>query len=431
MQIVADLEVHSKYARAVSPQMTLPTIAAWADKKGIDLVGTGDFTHPLWEKELENQLEEAEEGIFRLKNGRSIAKFLLTSEISCVYSHLGKVRRVHMLVFLPTFATVRQFNSRLQSRGAKLLADGRPTVGLSLAQVAQMALEVDKDALLVPAHVWTPWFGFYGANGGYDSLTQAYGDLAKYIPAVETGMSSDPAMNWRIAELDKRQIVSFGDAHSPLNLGRETTTFELTKLSYSTLTDAFWGRGGQKVGYTIEFYPEEGKYHYTGHRNCKVVHSPKDSKQKGLICPVCGRRLTVGVMHRVEELASRPEIIPKRKTDGLGVCWYQHPSGKRPDFIRLVPLDEILAEAYQVGAGSVRVLKGYEGLVSHFGSELAVLLRTPLAEISHTVGERVARAVAKVRKGDITINPGYDGIYGTVKIWPGETASPATQQSLF
>ncbi|KKR37873.1 MAG: and RNA helicase protein [Candidatus Woesebacteria bacterium GW2011_GWB1_40_101] len=235
MKFVADLEVHSKYARAVSPQMNVPTIAGWAAKKGIDLVGTGDFTHPMWLRELEGNLEEAGEGIYQLKvqNEKSKVKFLLTSEISCIYSHNGKGRRVHILVYLPTFTDVEKFNKELISKGANLFSDGRPIVGLTLSQIVETALGVQAKAIIIPAHVWTPWFGFYGSMSGYDHLEEAFGELAKYIPAVETGLSSDPAMNWKIGELTNRRIVSFSDAHSPAKLGREATVFDLSEISFS------------------------------------------------------------------------------------------------------------------------------------------------------------------------------------------------------
>src|SRR3990170_7009058 len=262
MKVIADLEVHSKYARAVSPAMNVPTIAEWAGKKGIGLVGSGDFTHPMWLRELEANFKESGAGVYRLKSPSSAkvtagkqVNFLLTSEVSCMYTHEGKGRRVHLMVYLPTFDSVKKFNSELTLMGANLFSDGRPIVGLTLAQIAETALSVDKRAIIIPAHVWTPWFGFYGSQSGYDSLIEAFGDLEKYIPAVETGLSSDPAMNWKIEELENRRIVSFGDAHSPQKLGREATVFELSEISYDAIGRALWGKGPDKISYTIEFYP--------------------------------------------------------------------------------------------------------------------------------------------------------------------------------
>src|SRR3990172_12694085 len=360
MQVIADLEVHSKYARAVSPSMDVPTIADWADKKGINLVGAGDFTHPMWLRELEANLEEDAEGIYRLKSqskdGSPLgekARFLLTSEVSCMYKHGGKGRRVHIMIYMPSFESVKKFNTELTAHGANLFSDGRPIMGLSLAQVAEIAYEANEKALVIPAHVWTPWFGFYGSMSGYDSLMEAFGNLEKYIPAVETGLSSDPAANWRIGELAGKRIVSFGDAHSPQKLGREATVFQIKdsklKITYQDVYDAIWNKtdGGWEIAYTIEFYPEEGKYHYTGHRSCNIVYSPNEARKWGMTCPTCGRQLTMGVMSRVEALSSQEITNDKLQitNDKLGVAWIRDEKGKYPPYVMLVPLLEILSEA--------------------------------------------------------------------------------------
>ncbi|OGM15719.1 hypothetical protein A2V56_02155 [Candidatus Woesebacteria bacterium RBG_19FT_COMBO_42_9] len=417
MKVVADLEVHSKYARAVSSQMVIPTIAAWADKKGIDLVGTGDFTHPMWLRELTSLLEEAGEGVYKFRDSNFKTRFLLSTEISCIYTHLGRGRRIHILVYLPTFADVTKFNQNLTSMGANLFSDGRPIVGLTLSQIVETALAVNSKALVIPAHVWTPWFGFYGANGGYDSLSEAFGESEKFIPAIETGLSSDPAMNWRIGELTGKRIVSFSDAHSPAKLGREATVFDMPEISFEGVRKAVWGEEGANISYTIEFYPEEGKYHYTGHRNCKVVYSPNDARKLGTVCPVCGKNLTVGVMSRVEELG-RQEPETESETDKFGVRWIKHKEGTKPPYIMMVPLLEILAEAVESGVSSQKVVNVYEQLVGTFGSEFGVLLATSVGEIEKLVGVRVAEGISKVRSGDIVIEPGYDGVFGKVKIWP-------------
>lgn len=442
MRVIADLEVHSKYARAVSPSMTLPKISEWAKKKGVGLVGTGDFTHPLWLRELEAGLEEEGEGIYGLRSNvkgqmsppeadqpmAEKVKFLLTSEVSCIYSHRGRGRRVHLLVYLPSFSKVRRFNEELVRRGANLLSDGRPIIGLTLAQVAEIALSVEPKAIIIPAHVWTPWFGFYGHRGGYDSLEEAFGELTKHIYAIETGLSSDPAMNWRIAELEGRNIVSFGDAHSPQKLGREATVFELKDLSFEAIRKAIEGKEGGKIAYTIEFYPEEGKYHYTGHRKCKVVYSPKEGRKMGLTCPVCGKQLTFGVMSRVESLASF-DVETTSETDNYGVRWIKDREGKRPSYVMLVPLLEILSEALSSGAGSQKVLVSYEQLINSFESEFKVLLKTSIEGIKRVSGEKVAEAIKKVRAGDIVIEPGYDGIFGKVKIWKEEAEETKSAQA--
>jgi len=468
MQIIADLEVHSKYARAVSSSMNVPTISEWAAKKGISLVGTGDFTHPMWLRELEANLEEAGNGVYKLRDGKSSEPyFLLTSEISCMYTHEGKGRRVHIMVYLPSFESVKKFNNELTTMGANLFSDGRPIVGLTLAQIAETALSVDKRTILIPAHVWTPWFGFYGHMSGYDSLHEAFGDLKKYIPAVETGLSSDPLMNWKIEELEEKQIVSFGDAHSPQKLGREATVFELEKISYENVWKALWPKseiGSRKlddevlisklevgiqsskfklrnqssdikphISYTIEFYPEEGKYHYTGHRKCNVVYSPKDARKMGMTCPVCGRPLTLGVASRVETLASL-DIETESTVDKYGVRFIRDKVGKRIPYIMMVPLLEIISESLGLGVNSQKVENTYELLINQLGSEFRVLLKTPIEDIRKVAGEKIGEAIGKVRIGDIHIEPGYDGIFGKVTIWRQEekiTNNHKLQESLF
>ncbi len=420
MKVVADLQIHSRFARAVSPQMIAPVISAWASKKGIDLVATGDWTHPLWFRELRTNLEEAGEGIYKAKDAPGgAARFLLSTEVSSIYSQGGRVRKVHTLIFAPNFEVVEKINKKLTEMGANLLSDGRPIVGLSAKIVAQVALETDPTCLIIPAHAWTPHFSIFGSVSGFDSIEECFGDLSPYIYAVETGLSSDPAMNWRIEELDTRQIVSFSDAHSPQKLGREATVFELTDLSYGAIRKAIVGKGQEKIDYTIEFYPEEGKYHYTGHRNCKVVYSPNEARKMGTTCPVCGRPLTVGVMSRVEHLAGR-EVETQSSTDRWGVRWIKDGEGKRPPYVMMVPLLEIISEAVGSGVGSQRVLAGYEGLINALGSEFKVLLHTPAQEIKRVAGERVSQAISKVRSGDIVIEPGYDGVFGKVKIWKEE-----------
>lgn len=429
MEVVADLEVHSKYARAVSPQMVLPIIAEWAEKKGINLVGTGDFTHPLWIRELEAGLEEAEEGLYKPKDVKSELRFLLTSEISCIYTHNDKGRRVHLMVYLPSFSTVNEFNSELTKRGANLLSDGRPMMSLTLAQVTEIALLVEPKAIIIPAHVWTPWYGFYGHKSGYDHLEEAFGELTKHIHAVETGLSSDPAMNWKIDELNERQIVSFSDAHSPHKLGREATVFNLESLSYDGIRRAIMGKGNDEIAYTIEFYPEEGKYHYTGHRKCDVIFSPKQARKRGIICPVCGKPLTIGVMNRVESLAKQGVEIEATE-DEYGARWIRDKGRVRKPYVMLVPLLEIIAEAISIGVGTKAVMAIYDQLINAFKSEFDVLLRVSVAEIEKVVEPRVAEGIVKVRSGDIAIKPGYDGVFGKVSIWKeGEVEEVAVDQA--
>ncbi len=437
MEIVADLHLHSKYSRAVSQQMTIPEIAKWAVKKGIGLVGTGDWTHPLWLRELKENLEEMGEGLYTLKEGvrdtffahehslkddsafggekRKFApkgyftpSFLLSTEISSIYSQNGRSHRIHNLIFAPNFGVVEEINNKLRSYGVNLLSDGRPITGLSSQQICELVFSVSKDCLVIPAHVWTPWYSLYGSNSGFNSLKECFGEYADQIFAIETGLSSNPAMNWRIAELDNRSIVSFSDAHSPQKLGREATVFEIpegVRLSYEIIREAIRNGGTPRISYTIEFYPEEGKYHWTGHRSCGVKQSPQQTQKLGTTCPVCGRRLTVGVMHRVEELASRPSDFQPEK---------------RPPFKMLVPLMEILAEVKNSSSSSQIVENEYNYLTNYFGSELAILLTIPIEEITQVGGEKLAEGIRKVREGEIFVDPGFDGVFGTVKIWGEE-----------
>lgn len=432
MEIIADLHLHSKYSRAVSQRMTIPEISLWASKKGIGLVGTADFTHPLWFRELKENLVEVGEGVYQAKTSleeRLNPLFLLTTEISSIYTQDGRSHRIHNVVFAPNLSIVEEINNKLRSRGVNLMSDGRPMTGLSTPQLCEIVFSVSEDCLVIPAHVWTPWYSLYGSNSGFDSLKECFGEFTDQIYAVETGLSSDPAMNWRIAELDKRSIVSFSDAHSPQKLGREATVFkveDVKKLKYEDIRQAIIN---QQIAYTIEFYPEEGKYHWTGHRLCQVKQSPEQTAKLGTLCPVCGRKLTVGVMQRVEELASRSseEVIGER--DHLIKS-----KTNRPPYFMVVPLLEIIAEAMESTVSSQGVIGRYEQMIEKFGSEFEVLLKTPIEFISQSFGEKTAEAISKVRQGQIFVDPGYDGVFGMVKIWPDteeQKEEKKEQMSLF
>jgi len=447
--------------------MVIPEIAKWAKKKGIGLVGTADWTHPLWLRELQANLEETSPGIYKLKqaptkdgnhlpgapqvqphleggnSSTSEVKFLLSTEIASIFSQGGKLRRIHTIVFAPNFEVVEKINEKLRLAGVNLMSDGRPMTGLAVRQLAEIVFSVSENCLVICSHAWTPWFGIYGDKGGFDSLVEAFGDLAKNIFAIETGLSSDPDMNWRVKELDNRAIVSFSDAHSPQKMGREATVFQIKnekglflrnvkikndnekfKISYSDIAGAIKQEENSnwEIGYTIEFYPEEGKYHYTGHRNCGVKQSPEETLRLGETCSVCGRQLTVGVMHRVEELASR-NVKCQMSNDKWGIRWVRNEGQTtRPPYVRLVPLMEILAEALGSLFGSQKVLNEYNLLVEEFGSEFEVLLKTPVEEIAKVSGPKVAEGIKKVRGGDIMVEPGYDGVFGIVKIWPFDSA---------
>lgn len=437
MKIIADLHIHSKYSRAVSQEMVLPQIENWAKKKGIGLVGTGDWTHPLWLREIKANLEEVVPGLYGLKNtaGEEAHSafqrgagplFLLSTEISSIYSQGGKLHRIHNLVLAPSIETAEKINKSLVARGANLMSDGRPITGIPAPDLVKLILSVDENCLIIPAHVWTPWFSLYGSESGFDSLNECFGEMGKYIYAVETGLSSDPAMNWRIAELDSRQIVSCSDAHSGPKMGREATVFEIPanqQLSYQAIKQAIRQLSNEtmkpspKISYTIEFYPEEGKYHFTGHRDCKVCQSPEETKKFGETCPVCGKHLTIGVVHRVEQLSTINNLQLTINNDEYGVKWIGHKD--RPPYAMLVPLQEILAESLESLPASQNVQNEYEKLVAGFGGigEFGVLLKTSLEEIRKISGSKVAEGIKKVRSGEIVVEPGYDGVFGKVKIW--------------
>lgn len=419
MEYIADLEVHSRFSRAVSKEMDLATIEEWSERKGIDVVGSGDFTHPVWFKELQDQLEEAEPGLYRRKGSRSRVRFMLSAEVSCIYSQGGRGRRVHILLYAPSLAVAQEINGQLGLRGS-LKSDGRPIIGISAQELAAIVLTASSDCLVIPAHVWTPWFGLYGSKSGFDSLAECFGPLTAQIPAVETGLSSDPPMNWRIKELDTKAIVSFSDAHSARNLGREATVFDLEKLNYQTLAAAVRQTSQtNRLAKTVEFFPEEGMYHWDGHRGCNIRWSPAETKKHNAICPVCGREVTVGVMYRVTELAdaNRPEGFDP---------------GTRPAFQRLVPLAEIIAEALGVGKLTKSVAVEYEQLIAAAGSEFNLLLKLSIDELKRLANPLIAEGIKRVREGNLQITPGFDGTYGIIKVFTeDERTVPGGQGSLF
>ena len=343
MKIITDLHLHSKYSRAVSPKMVLEEIDVWARKKGINIISAPDFTHPLWFKELRTKLKQVEKGLYEISGGKT--RFLLSTEISCIYSKKGKVRRIHILIFSPSLEIVEKINTKLSWIG-NLKSDGRPILGLDAKELAKIVFSISPDCLVVPAHIWTPWFSLFGSKSGFDTIEECFEEYSKYIYAVETGLSSDPAMNWRIKELDNRTIISGSDAHSLPHLGREACVFDIDegKMSYAEITSIIKEKNKKKFLHTIEFFPEEGMYHYDGHRNCKVRFSPEETKKNKGLCSQCGKPVTVGVMARVDELAS------SERPDGFQL------EGAVP-FRKLVPLEEIISEAIGVGVGTKAVTK--------------------------------------------------------------------------
>ncbi|MFH1447764.1 MAG: endonuclease Q family protein, partial [Candidatus Micrarchaeota archaeon] len=391
MRIVTDLHIHSKYSRATSRDMGVGGISEWARVKGIGLVGTGDFTHPDYLEELKHSLKPLGNGLFE----HSGIKFVLSTEVSNIF-HKNGLKKIHQVILAPGFEVVEQINEILGKWG-NLNADGRPTFGkMSAAELVEMVMGVSGDCLVIPAHVWTPWFGLFGANSGFDSVEECYEDMSKHIYALETGLSSDPAMNWRLSSLDRYTLLSNSDAHSPKKLGREANVFELKDLSYYELMDVIKNKRRDGFKMTYEFYPEEGKYHFDGHRNCGVRFSPGESKRHGNVCPVCRKQLTIGVMHRVDELSDRDNGFV--------------PDGAVP-FENIVPLDEVISRSIGKGTYSKAVAEVYWKLIRRFGDELTVL-HAERGAIANDVGERVAEGIVRMREGKVRIIPGYDGVYG-------------------
>jgi len=398
MKFIADFHIHSKYSRATSPLMDLKNLNDWAIIKGIKVLGTGDFTHPKWFNNIKNELSPAERGLFKLRDADSPTRFILTSEISCIYSKGGKVRKVHIIVFAPSVEAVEKINSKLNKIG-NLKADGRPILGLDAKELAKIVLDTDKNCLVVPAHAWTPWFSVFGSKSGFDSLEECFEEYTKYIYAIETGLSSDPAMNWRLSQLDKISLISNSDAHSLPKIGREANVFN-TELSYGGIAEAIKKKDSSKFLSTIEFFPEEGKYHYDGHRLCDLSLKPQQSKKYNNICPKCGKPLVIGVLSRAEALADRPEgFVPKNSIR----------------FKSIIPLNEIIAESIGASVLSKKTQKYYNDLIKNLGSEFKILLESTEKEIKKSSLPEIASGVIRMREGKVFIEPGYDGVYGKIK----------------
>ncbi len=415
MRIIADFHLHSKFSRATSREMDVETLARWCGLKGITVVGTGDFTHPVWLRELRGKLRASGQGLYT----HGPQHFILSTEVSNIYPQGGRLRKIHNILLAPSFEVVDRINAVL-SRFGSLMADGRPTLSLPSDKLVEYVMEVSPECMVIPAHVWTPWFSLYGSNSGFDSLRECFGDQARHIHAVETGLSSDPPMNWRIGELDAVMLVSNSDAHSPPKLGREANVFDCA-LDYGEILGALRRRDRSKFLFTIEFFPEEGKYHFDGHRACNQRLSPQETRAARGICPACRKPLTVGVMSRVEALATREDGA------GPGRVPYRH----------LIRLEEIIAEALGTQPGASAVREEYLGLTSALTSEFAILMDVPLDEVARHTRPRVVEGLRRVREGRVQIRPGYDGVFGEIRIFGGaaeerrgEEQQPA-QTSLF
>ena len=413
MTYIADLHLHSAYAYATSKAMTLENLARWAKIKGIDLLASADFTHPVWFAELDRKLKPDGAGLYQFDG----VHFVLGTEVSCVYQQGGRQRRVHVLLLAPDLETVARLNLALAGHG-NLKADGRPTLTLSARDLTALILDISPQCIALPAHAWTPWYGVFGSRSGFDSLEECFLDLAPAITAIETGLSSDPAMNWGVPDLLDQTIVSFSDAHSLPKLAREVTAFP-GPLTYSGLLDAL---NKNRVAYTVEFYPEAGKYHYDGHRKCGVGQPPEEIPRTANPCPVCGKALTLGVLNRTASLSagslsagslSYGGTVGIRGVDGF----IQSPDG-RPPFIRLVPLQEIIAQVLGQNPSTRNVQTIYFQMIEQVGSEIDLLINATHEDLARVSGERIAQAIDQVRAGDIRVEPGYDGVFGKVSLAP-------------
>ncbi len=412
MEFVADFHIHSKYSRATARNMDVKHIAEWAKLKGVTLMGTGDFTHHLWLEELKNNLEDLGNGLYKHKG----ICFVLSAEISSIYSKNNRTYRIHNVILAPSFKTVEKINEVL-SRCGNLASDGRPILGLDAEELARIVFDIDDNCIFIPGHIWTPWFSLFGSMSGFDRIEDCFGKQTEKIFALETGLSSDPAMNWRLSALDKFSLVSNSDSHSPSKIAREANVFNC-ELDFKTIREVLKAKDKKRFLYTIEFFPEEGKYHFDGHRLCGVRFSPEETKANKGICPKCKKRLTVGVMSRVDQLADRPEGF--QPTNGI-------------PFKNLIPLEEIIAEVKGVKKGSQAVEKEYFSVLAKFGTELDILIRANREELQKGLASKVAEGVLRMREGKVTRLAGYDGEYGVIKVFgqDGQSQSGEKQLSLF
>ena len=408
MKMIADLHIHSRFSMATSKEGTPENLDFWARKKGISLIGTGDFTHPVWREELKERLVTEGNGLYHLRDeyvkeeSRKFpgegTHFVVSGEISSIYKKNGKTRKVHNVILLPSLEAADAMAQRLEKIG-NIHSDGRPILGLDSHDLLEMMLDVCPEGILIPAHIWTPHFSVLGAKSGFDSVEECFEELAPYLHALETGLSSDPAMNWRISKLDRYQLVSNSDAHSPSKLGREANLLDID-CSYEGLYRAI--QTGEGLEGTVEFFPEEGKYHFDGHRKCGVSLSPVEAERLGGICPVCGKKLTMGVDHRVEQLADRAEGFVKK-------------DGKK--YESLVPLPEVISTCMGYSAASKKVQGCFEQMIQTLGTEFDILRNVPSEDIKSCAGERIAEGIENVRTGNVKRIPGYDGEYGKIELF--------------
>jgi len=413
MEQILDLHLHSRFSRACSANLTLQNIEQTCVRKGIDIIGSADFTHPQWFKDIEEQLVEiGTSGLYRLADRPdSPIKFLLSTEVALIYKQGDKVRRLHIVIHAPNIESVRLFNQTLAERGFNLKSDGRPILGLSAPELVKICRSINPYFIVYPAHIWTPWFSVFGSKSGFDRLEDCFQEETEYIYAYETGLSSDPPMNWRWSALDKLVLLSNSDAHSLSNLAREANVIDLPELTYFAFYNILKNRDKQKIVATLEFFPEEGMYHFDGHRQCGFSCAPEETKKLHGLCPYCRKPLTIGVLNRVEELADRP--VGYRPAEA-------------PNFEKLVELDKIIAECLGVASrNSKKVQEVYGEMITTLGSELTILRKVKVEEIAQHFGSCLAQAIERVRRGQLVVNPGFDGQYGQIKIF-----SPQEKQLL-
>ncbi|NCO79856.1 DNA helicase UvrD [Candidatus Falkowbacteria bacterium CG_4_9_14_3_um_filter_38_19] len=460
MQQILDLHIHSKYSRACSPQLTLENIAVACRSKGVDIVATGDFTYPAWFSEIKNKLAEIplspfikggkNSGLYKLKTDQGEGvKFILSTELALIYKKGDRVRRIHLVVHAPSIKAVEELNKFL---GVKynISSDGRPILGMSATELVKLCLAIDPNFLIYPAHIWTPWFSVFGSKSGFDKLEECFDQYTENIYAIETGLSSDPAMNWQLSALDKLTILSNSDAHSLPNIGREANVLEMRSISYGEIYEIIKNKkvyyngkemdsprtlrgGNDNIGikYTIEFYPEEGMYHLDGHRLCCVSFTPAETRKHQGICPVCKKPLVIGVMNRVAELADRPAFVPLGGTSAGKPVGLNPPVGQAK-FVKLVELDKIIAEALAIKSrSSTKVQLEYNNLIKQGGNELNILLNIDLVELQKMTLPEIVEGIKRVRQGELIIEPGFDGQYGVIKIFNDKEKVSNKQTSLF
>lgn len=427
MKFLADLHLHSKFSRATSKEMSLDFLSRWGKIKGIRLLATSDFTHPEWLFLLKQKLEPTGNGFFRLKNivpvndeylkalpvSAEDVSYILSTELSFIYSKRGKVRKIHIILFAPDFEAVDRINQRLSGLG-NLRSDGRPILGMDVRAFVKIVADLCPECVVIPSHIWTPWFSLFGSNSGFDSIEECFEEMTPFIFALETGLSSDPAMNWRLSALDRYTLISNSDAHSPSRLGREANVFD-TDFSYKGLVEAIRSKNPDKFLHTVEFFPEEGKYHFDGHRKCGILFSPRESMKHNNLCPVCGKKLTIGVMHRVEELSDRePGSSPPLKIP----------------FKNLIPLNEVIAQAIEKTPECQSVWDIYFHFIHEFETEHRILAEVPVAELSRLSPERVSLGVERMRKGAVSIVPGHDGCFGKISLFEKDVLEEEAQGQL-